>query len=309
MPVSLETDLLLDRRRLKRRLFVWRSLAVLAVLAAVLVALRGAHVAVGGAHLERLTVSGIISDDRKLNEAIDKLADNSSVKALIVSIDSPGGSVAGGEGLHDAIARVAAKKPVVAVMGGTAASAGYMIAVPAERIFAREATLTGSIGVLLETGEVSGLLGKIGISTEAIVSGPLKDQPSFTKPLSPEGRQVLQGLVMDMYDQFVGMVATGRHMDPARVRELADGRAYTGRQALKLGLVDQIGGEHDAREWLAKTKGVSADLPVDDLSTDSLSGRLFSSSLGWIVDSVWKSLFSQGVMLDGAWAVWQRSGN
>jgi protease-4 len=307
--VSLETDLLLDRRRLKRRLFVWRSLTVIAVLAAVLVALRGAHVAVGGAHVERLTISGIISDNRKLNEAINKLADNASVKALIVAIDSPGGSVAGGEGLHDAIARIAAKKPVVAVMGGTAASAGYMIAVPAERIFAREATLTGSIGVLLETGEVSGLLGKIGISTDAIVSGPLKDQPSFTKPMSPEGRQVLQALVMDMYDQFVGMVATGRHMDPARVRELADGRAYTGHQALKLGLVDQIGDEHDAREWLAATKGVPADLPVDDLSTDSLSGRLFSSSIGWVVDSVWKSLFSQGVMLDGAWALWQRSGN
>jgi protease-4 len=307
--VSLETDLLLDRRRLKRRLFVWRSLTVIAVLAAVLVALRGAHVAVGGAHVERLTISGIISDNRKLNEAINKLADNASVKALIVAIDSPGGSVAGGEGLHDAIARIAAKKPVVAVMGGTAASAGYMVAVPAERIFAREATLTGSIGVLLETGEVSGLLGKIGISTDAIVSGPLKDQPSFTKPMSLEGRQVLQALVMDMYDQFVGMVATGRHMDPARVRELADGRAYTGHQALKLGLVDQIGDEHDAREWLAATKGVPADLPVDDLSTDSLSGRLFSSSIGWVVDSVWKSLFSQGVMLDGAWALWQRSGN
>ena len=85
------------------------------------------------------------------------------------------------------------------------------------------------------------------MSAEAITSGPLKDQPSFTRPLSPEGREVLQGLVMDMYDQFVGMVATGRHMDAARVRELADGRAYTGRQALKLGLVDAIGGEHDAR--------------------------------------------------------------
>ena len=193
--MSLETDLLLDRRRLKRRLFVWRSLAVLAVLAAVLVALRGEQWRFGGAHLARLTVSGIITDDRKLNEAVTKLADDDSVKALIVAINSPGGSVAGGEGLHDAIAHVAAKKPVVAVMGGTAASAGYMVAVPAARIFAREGTLTGSIGVLLETGEVSGLLKTIGINAEAITSGPLKDQPSFTRPLTPEGREVLQGLV------------------------------------------------------------------------------------------------------------------
>jgi protease-4 len=227
---------------------------------------------------------------------------------MIISIDSPGGSVAGGEALHDAIARVAAKKPVVAVMGGVAASAGYMIAVPAARIFASEATLTGSIGVLLETGDISGLLGKLGVTADSIVSGPLKDQPSYTKPLSPEGRQVLQSLVMDMYDQFVGMVATGRHMDPAKVRALADGRAYTGRQALNLGLIDEIGGERAAREWLAKEKGVSDSLPVEDLTTGGLTSRWLSSSLGWMFDSVWKSVLSQGVMLDGAQALWQRSG-
>ena len=232
--MSLETDLLLDRRRLKRRLLFWRSFAVLAVVAAVLVAMaRRGRAIRQGAHRKRLTVSGIITDDRKLVEAVSKLADNDSVKALIVTIDSPGGSVAGGEALHDAIARVAQKKPVVAVMGGTAASAGYMIAVPAARIFAREGTLTGSIGVLLETGEVSGLLKTLGIDAEAITSGPLKDQPSLIRPLTPEGRDVLHGLVMDMYDQFVGMVASGRHMDAAKVRELADGRAYTGRQALR----------------------------------------------------------------------------
>jgi protease IV len=306
--MSLETDLLLDRRRLKRRLLFWRSFAVLAVLAALLVAMRGEGLQFGRAHLARLTVSGIITDDRKLVEAVTKLADNDSVKALIVTIDSPGGSVAGGEGLHDAISHVAEKKPVVAVMGGTAASAGYMVAVPAARIFAREGTLTGSIGVLLETGEASGLLKTLGIEAEAITSGPLKDQPSLIRPLTPEGRDVLHGLVMDMYDQFVGMVASGRHMDAAKVRELADGRAYTGRQALHRGLVDAIGGEHDARTWLAQAKGVSADLPVDDVSTTGFAGRALSSSLGWMLNSIWKSLFSQGVILDGAWAIWQRSG-
>jgi protease IV len=289
-------------------LFVWRSFAVLAVLVAVLVALRGENAPFGRMRLARLTVSGVISDDRKLNEAVTRLADNASVKALIVAIDSPGGSVAGGEGLHDAIARVAAKKPVVAVMGGLAASAGYMVAVPATRIFAREATLTGSIGVLLETGEVSGLLKMLGVSAEAITSGPLKDQPSFTRPLSQQGREVLQGLVADMYDQFVGMVASGRHMDAGRVRELADGRAYTGRQALKLGLVDAIGGERDARQWLAQNKGVSADLPIEDVSTSSFTSRALAGSLSLIFAELWKSLFSQGVILDGTGLVWQRFG-
>ena len=122
--MSLETDLLIDRRRLKRRLLFWRSFAVLAVVVAVLVAIRGEGLPFGNAHLARLAVSGIITDDRKLAEAVTKLAENDSVKALIVRINSPGGSVAGGEGLHDAIATVAQKKPVVAVMGGTAASAG-----------------------------------------------------------------------------------------------------------------------------------------------------------------------------------------
>jgi protease IV len=306
--MSLETDLLLDRRKLKRRLFAWRSVAVLAVLLAVLAALRGEHLGLGGARIARLTVSGIISDDRKLDEAVTRLADSGSVKALILAIDSPGGSVAGGEGLHDAIALVAAKKPVVAVMGGTAASAAYMIAVPAVRIFAREGTLTGSIGVLLETGEVSGLLKSIGVNAEAITSGPLKDQPSLIRPLTQQGKDVLQGLVMDMYDQFVTMVASGRHMDAARVRELADGRAYTGRQALKLGLVDAIGGEHDARLWLEQQRGISADLPVEDVSTKSLTSRALSETLGWMMNELWKSLLSQGVILDGSRLGWQRFG-
>jgi protease-4 len=306
--MSLETDLLLDRRRLKRRLFFWRSLTVLVVLAAVVVALRGSDWRFGGSHVARLTISGIITADRRLDRNVAKVADDDRAKALLVLIDSPGGSVAGGQALHNAIARVAAKKPVVVIMGGTAASAGYMIAVPAARIFAQESTLTGSIGVLLETADVSGLLKSIGVSADPIVSGPLKDQPSFVKPLSPEGRQVLQGLVMDMYDQFVGMVAVGRHMDPARVRELADGRPYTGRQALKLGLVDAIGGERDARQWLAQVKGISANLPVEDVTSSSYASRAFSVSLGWMLEELRKTVFSQGVILDGAQLVWQRSG-
>ncbi len=274
--MSLETDLLLDRRRLKRRLVFWRVFAVLALVVAVLAGLRGAGLTPSGAHIERVTVSGLITEDRKLVDAIDALADDSRVKAVIVSIDSPGGSVAGGETLHGAFARIAAKKPVVVTMGGLAASAGYMIAVPASRIFAREGTLTGSIGVLLETGEASGLLAKIGINAEVVRSGPLKDEPSFVRPLSPEGKDVLQGLVNDMYDQFVGMVAQGRHMDPAKVRSLADGRAYTGRQALNLGLVDAIGGEREAKDWLVSAKGVSPGLPVQDLSTSGITSRTLS---------------------------------
>jgi protease-4 len=307
--MSLETDLLLDRRRLKRRLNFWRVGAVIAVVAALLAGLKGAGWTPSGAHIARVTVKGLITEDNKLTEAIDDLAGDSSVRAVILSIDSPGGSVSGGETLHDAIARVAAKKPVVTVMGGLAASAGYMIAVPASRIFAREATLTGSIGVLLETGEVSGLLNKIGVTAEVIRSGPLKDEPSLVRPLSPAGKDVLQGLVNDMYDQFVTIVATGRHMDAAKVRPLADGRPYTGRQALALGLIDAIGGEREARDWLASEKGVSAGLPIEDVSTTGLARQALSGQLSLIFQDVWKILISQSLRLDGPLAIWQRSGN
>ena len=308
--MTLETDLLLDRRRLKRRLVFWRSFAVIAVVAALIVSARGGGGGLpGGTHVARLSVTGLITENRKLTEAIDKLADDSAVKALIVAIDSPGGTVSGGESLHNAIARVAAKKPVVAVMGGVAASAGYMIAVSTERIFARESTITCSIGVLMETGEISGLLEKLGITAETIVSGPLKDQPGLTHKMSEQGREMVHGLVQDMYDQFVGMVATGRHMTPEAVRKIGDGRPCTGRQALPQGLIDQIGEERDARAWLAANKDVPASLPTEDVSATTLLSRTLSSNLGPLFEGVWKTFVSQSVRLDGAWAVWQRTDN
>lgn len=306
--MSLETDLLIDRRRLKRHLVFWRVLAVLALVAAALAGIRGHGLIGRGAYVARLPVDGIITDDQKLVAAVRRLADDRSAKALIVAINSPGGSVGGGEALHDAIAEVAAKKPVVAVMGGLAASAAYMIAVPAVRIFAYQGTLTGSIGVFLQSADVSALLGKLGIGTEVIKSGPLKDEPSFVAPLSPQARDMLQGLVMNLYDQFVTMVAAGRHMDPGKVRQLADGRPYTGQQALQLGLIDAIGDEHTARQWLAKSKGVAEDLPVRDVSTEGFAAWALSGSLEWVLDGVWKSIVSQWLSIDGAWAVWQRSG-
>ncbi len=322
--MSLEADLVVDRLRLKRRLTLWRALAVLGFVLALLasVGLRRHQAGfLSGPHLARLRVEGIITDDRDRLDLIDAAAKDDSVKGMILAIDSPGGSVSGGESLHDAIARFAARKPVVVTMGGVAASAGYMIAVPAARIFASNATLTGSIGVILQSPDLSGLLGKLGVGVDELVSGPLKGQPSVVKPLSPEGRAMLQGVVADLYGQFVDIVAAGRHMDPARVRALADGRPYTGHQAVGLGLIDQIGTERDARDWLARTRHIAASLPVEPLrrpqsgswfglhpqglarglgmaatagALDALSGGLAS-----------KTVVAQGLALDGAVSLWQ----
>ncbi len=293
----------MDRRRLKRRLVFWRVFGIAALVAAGIAggAATGSFGGPIGHHVARLPITGVITNDRKQLDSIDALAKNDSVSAVIVAIDSPGGSVAGGESLHAALTRLAAKKPVVTVMGGTAASAGYMASLPAARIFAMDSTLTGSIGVILETGNLGGLLDRIGVSAEAITSGPLKDQPSYTKGLSPEGRDYLHGLVMDMFGQFVAMVAAGRHMDEARVRQLADGRAYTGKQALGLGLVDEIGGEPEARAWLAREKHVAEDLPISDVKQGSFYERYFGARLS----DLWPGAWTLALPQPGAWAIWQ----
>jgi protease-4 len=189
-------------------------------------------------HVLRLPVSGVITEDRRVLEVLDRAATDDNVRAVIVSIDSPGGTMAGGESLHAALARIAARKPVVAVMGATAASAGYMIALPAQRVFAREATVTGSIGVLLQTVELSQLLERWGIRPQVIASGPLKDQPSLFRPLTEEGRAALERVINDLQAQFVAMVAAGRHMD-VEARPPAGGRPRHDRPAGAGGRVDR----------------------------------------------------------------------
>ena len=302
--MTLEADLLIDRRRLKRRLALWRVLAVLLVVAgAAFAAYRSADMALpGSAHLSRLTVDGIIGDDRKVVEALDRIRKDSSNRGVIVAIDSPGGTAGGGEALHAALSRVRqGGKPVVAVLRGTAASAGYMAAVASDRIFAREGTVTGSIGVLLQSFDASELLDRVGIRPELLASGPLKAQPNPFQPLSPEGREAMMRVISDLHDQFVAKVVAGRNMDEAAVRAVADGRVLTGRQALERKLVDAIGGEPEARAWLAAEKGVAESLPVRDVKTRSTAERLFSS----IFQGLAKTLLSEWLGVDWGFPVWQ----
>lgn len=302
--MTLEADMLIDRIRLKRRLNFWRVVAVLGLVAAALLALPGRHIGAMnlGRHIARYRIDGVIGDGREQIEALEKLRRDGRVAAVLLHLDTPGGDVAGGEGLHDEVVSLAAAKPVVAVMDGTAASAGYMIAVAAPHIVARASTLTGSIGVIMETGDVSALLDKIGVKADPLVSGPLKGQPSFTAPMSSAGRAYLQALVMDLYDQFVGIVAAGRHMDPAKIRALADGRAYTGRQAAALGLVDELGGEAEAIKWLEQTRHIPTDLAVSDVGKPTQMELWLKSSAENLVFSALRSL-----RVDGAMALWQPS--
>lgn len=311
--MPLEADLLIDRRRLKRWLLLWRTLAIVLVVGGVAgfaasrldggrlmgSGLMGSGLA--GGHVARLAVRGFIAEDRRLERTLDGVARDGSVRALIVAIDSPGGSVGGGEALLAALQRVAERKPVVAVLGGTAASAGYMTALGAERVWAREGTVTGSIGVLLQSVDASQALARLGVNAETIASGPLKDQPSPFRPLTPEGREALLRVVTDLHDQFVARVVVARRLPEAAVRGVADGRVLTGRQALSAGLVDAIGGEREARAWLAAERGIPDSLPVRELEPRGAAERLLSAG----VDTFWKTLVSEWLGVDRLRMLWQ----
>jgi len=201
--------------------------------------------------------------DRKLLETVDTLTTNDAVKGVIVSIDSPGGATSAGEALYAALRKLAAKKPTVAHVGSLAASAGYLTAIGTDHIVTRRTALTGSIGVLVQWGDVSKLMDMVGVKLDEVKSTPLKAEPTPFKPTSPEARAMLDKVVKDTYAWFVDLVAERRGLTPERARELADGRVVTGAQALELKLVDEIGEESVAVAWL-ETKGVEKGLKIRD---------------------------------------------
>lgn len=306
--MTLDVDALLDRRRLKRRLIAWRTLAVVALAGIVFLATtsgdglfeRGAK----GPHVARITVKGLITQDQDVLDALKDIAEDDMAKALIVHVDSPGGTVVGGETLFNAVRAVAKEKPVVATMGTTAASAGYMVAVAADRIYANSGTITGSIGVLMQVPNVVGLMEKLGISVDSLKSAPLKAVPSPIETLTPAGRAATQEVINDMFEMFKDMVREQRHMPAEKVATLADGRIFTGRQAVANGLVDGIGGTEAVRDWLEKEHKVSADLPLVERDPSKDSGWLGGSASAVIQAVGGKMLMSERLTLDGLMAVW-----
>jgi protease-4 len=302
--MSLAPDALIDRRRLKRRLRLWQLVALTAaVVAAALLVARFGDI-VRRDRIVRFHVDGIIVQDAERDATLRRLAGDRRTRALIVHIDSPGGTVVGGEDLYKVLRDVARQKPVVAVMGTVATSAAYMTAVGSDRIFAREGTITGSIGVILQSANIVGLLDMLGIEPETIKSGPLKAVPSPVEPLTEEGRAATRAIVLDMYGFFVDLVAERRGIDRGSLERLADGRIFTGRQAATNGLIDAIGDERSALAWLAEERQIPGNLPVETLTVardDGALAELFEGVRG-------KSLFSNALLLDGLISVWQPSG-
>jgi protease-4 len=275
--MSLDADTIVDRRRMRRKLTFWRVLAVIvAVLAVIAFASSYSGTAGlfgGGDYIARVQIRGLIRGNQDRVEALEKLGKKKTAKAVIVHVDSPGGTTAGAEQLFDSLTRLKAKKPIVVVVDGLCASGGYIAAMAADHIIARSASLVGSIGVLVQFPNVGDLLKTIGVKVEEVKSSPLKAAPNGFEPTSPEARAALEAIVRDSYAWFRDLVQTRRHMDESLLTQVADGRVFTGRQALKLKLIDELGDEKAAIAWLAKEKGVNAKLKVRDYKLGSRFGE------------------------------------
>ncbi|MER9305745.1 signal peptide peptidase SppA [Mesorhizobium sp. M0293] len=316
--MALRADDLIDRRRLRRKLTFWR-VAAIGIVALGVIALSAWFYGddFGGSavdHIAKVKIEGTITEDEELIKRLETIRMSPRVKGVILSIDSPGGTTVGGESIYDEVRKLAADKPVVAEVGTLAASAGYMIASAADHIVARKTSIVGSIGVLIQYPDVSGLMDKLGVKLEEVKSSPLKAAPSPFKPTNDDERAMVRKLILDSYDWFVGIVAERRKMTREQALALADGSIFTGRQGVANGLIDAVGGETEAVHWLA-TKGVDAKLEVVEWKdTERRGGFLFSKAMAQTIGSalglpaytgdVIHELGADRLFLDGLVSVW-----
>jgi protease IV len=287
--MTLDSDILIDRRRLRRRLTIWRAVAFIAVIAAIAFAAvlgnREQLAVLGRDHIARITISGFIGDNLKRHEMLEKLRKNPHVKAVIVTVDSPGGTTVGGEALYLDLRELAKEKPVAAVFGTVAASAAYLTGIGTDYIVARGNTITGSVGVIFQWGQVSDLLGKLGVKVDEIRSGPLKAQPSPFTPTTEEAKKPIEELVKESQVWFVGLVTERRKDAVSHLDDIKTGRIYTGREALKIGLIDAIGDEQTAIKWFTDVKKIESGLKVQDWKPESDTGfGLFRSAASAFAD-------------------------
>ena len=266
--MSLDSDVIVDRRRIRRKLTFWRVVAAVVAIAAIITV--GVIATPGGrstlttsGSIARVNIEGLIRSDHDRVEALERL-EKSSTAAVIVHINSPGGTTAGSEQLYDSLMRLKEQKPLVVVVDGLAASGGYITAIAADHIVAQETSLVGSIGVLFQYPNVTDLLKTLGIKVEEVKSSPLKAAPNGFEPTSPEARAAIEAIVSDSYAWFRGLVKARRQLDDADLERVADGRVFTGRQGVGLKLIDELGDERVALAWLAKEKSIDPKTPVRD---------------------------------------------
>jgi protease-4 len=233
-----------------------------------------------GPRIGVVQVKGLITGSKKALDELRRFRKDESVKAIVVRIESPGGAVGPSQEIYREIEKTRAKKPVIASLGSVAASGGYYIAAACEKIVAAPGTLTGSIGVITQTTNVSELLALAKVQLHTFVSGPLKDTGSPTRAMRDDEKQFLQGFVAEIYRQFLRDVAKGRKLAEAKVKPHADGRVLTGEQAKAAGLVDELGNFSDALALAGKlAKATGEPVPVYARERKSLLAEILSESM------------------------------
>ncbi len=303
------SDLLIDRKRLKSQLSSWRVVALVAIFGsfAFFFSGTGPHKKISnprGDYIAQLNIEGMIVDDAKRDELMKRIKEDNRAKAVLVRFDSPGGTTVGGEEVFIQLREIAKKKPVVGVMHTLCASACYMASLGTDHVVAREGTLTGSIGVYMQSVEVSRLAERFGITPITIKSGPNKDSPSLTEPFTPEQRKVVQELITDAYERFVGMIVARRKLDPEKAHELSDGRVYTGAQAAKLDLIDGLGGNDEALAWLAEKHKINPELELRETKPDTE----YESLMDKLGQATGLKIFTKSAIgLDGLISLWHPS--
>jgi protease-4 len=302
--MSLDADAIVDRRRMRRKLTFWRVSALLIALIALVglaaALVPGSQLVAPGAYIARIKVQGLIRGNQDRVEAIERLA-KSRARAVIVHIDSPGGTTAGSEQLYDSLRALQAKKPMVVVVDGLAASGAYIAALSGEYIIAQDTSLVGSIGVLFQYPNFTDVLKTIGIKVEEVKSSPLKAAPNGFEPTSPAARAAIEAIVLDSYAWFKGLVKDRRQMDDAQLAAVADGRVFTGRQGVGLRLVDGLGNEKTALAWLEKEKKVPATTPVRDVALEPrFSEFSFLHLAAWTFEAVGLSAIAHRIEAWGA---------
>lgn len=304
--MALDADTLLDRMQLKQQLMRWRSLSVI-LLSALALVLIHRSIDMGGIpgadYVARLHVDGIITDDGPRRKLLEELAENDSARAVLVYLDSPGGTALGGEELYLHLTRLAEQKPVVILMRTLCTSACYMAALGGDHIFAREGSITGSIGVIMQAMEFTEMAEMLGVTPIIVRSGPNKAAPNPLDELSPAQRRVIEDVVDEFYAFFTGLVKKERDLPEARLPTITDGRIFTGRQALEAGLIDALGGERDALAWLESEHGIGPDLKVKTVRPQREQDSLFSR-LNQFADNALSHAEKLPVALDGLVLIW-----
>ena len=318
--MSLETEAVLDRRRLKRSTSLWRTAAIAAI------ALAGGAFAFSGDsglgftdqhQIARVTIEGMITEDRAQLRMLQRIAESKTVEGVILVVNSPGGTTTGGEALFEALRKISSAKPIVSQFGTVAASAAYIAGLGTDYIVARGNSITGSVGVIMQWPEVSELLAKIGVKMNEVKSGPLKASPSMFAPIDGPSQALVEQMIREGQQWFLGLVTTRRGVNTAAIPGLEQGRIFSGREALQYQLVDEIGGEAEALHWLQDKRRLKKGLRIVDWKPQregnwSLTGAMSQAITGGLVGTLREAMAETlqkaglaAIQLDGLVSVWQ----